>query len=364
MEHEERAILAALHSIKGIGNRTLWTLVDFFGSFTACWTAKPEQLYSSTLSAEIVQSILDFRKQLDPVQYLNKILSQGINIVSWQDSEYPLTMRNISNPPYVFYSQGRMEYITNKPCIGIVGSRQASNYGKTVARRLAMELAGYGITVVSGMARGIDSEAHRGALENGATVAVLGNGLNIIYPPENKHLLEQIIASGLVISEFPLNTGPEPKNFPMRNRIISGLCRGIVVVEAARKSGALITADFALEQGRDVFAVPGSINSQKSEGTNNLIKQGAKLVSCIEDIIEEYPDLMASHAQTCISQGELELHDEQEINIINLMGCEEHHFDELLQLSGMNVGQLSTLLLRLELQGIIRSLAGNYYIRV
>ncbi|WP_054694481.1 DNA-processing protein DprA [Syntrophomonas palmitatica] len=261
MEPKETAALAVLHSIKGIGNKTLWTIAENFGSFAACWNAPTERLNAAPLSAEIVRDIIELRKRVDPLQYLESILSRGIRAVSWQDSEYPAQLRNISNPPYIFYCQGQIEAAA-QPCIGIVGSRQASNYGRTVAHRFARELAGHGITIVSGMARGIDSEAHLGALESGKTAAVLGNGLNIIYPPENKHLFEQITMSGLVMTEFPLNSGPEPKHFPMRNRIISGLCRGIVVIEARQKSGALITADFAWSRGATYLRYPVQLTAK------------------------------------------------------------------------------------------------------
>jgi len=218
------------------------------------------------------------------------------------------------------------------------------------------------IVVVSGLARGIDSEAHRGALETGRTVAVLGCGLDVVYPPENDKLYSDIAANGAVISEFPRHTGPEPGNFPMRNRIISGLCRGVVVVEAQEKSGALITADFALEQGRDVFAVPGPINSKTSVGTNNLIKQGAKLVSSLADIIEEY-EVLAGPVSKEPQQAILSFLSGEESQIMEIIANDPGHFDSLLERTGFNIGQLSTLLLQLELRGIIVALPGNYYIK-
>ncbi len=212
----------------------------------------------------------------------------NLNVLTRQDDEYPQNLKNILYPPIVLYVKGRLK---PQDCnsIAIVGSRLASFYGLSCAEKLAGELANYGLTVVSGMARGIDTASHRGALkQNGRTIAVIGSGFNRIYPPENKGLCEEIAGSGAVISEFPIDTPPEKENFPRRNRIISGLSLGVVVVEAARNSGALITADFALEQGREVFALPGKVDSSTSFGTNELIKQGAKLVSCVDDIIEEF----------------------------------------------------------------------------
>lgn len=360
MDLTEKAILCVLHSANGVGNRSLWKIKDEFGTFQACYEANNSRLCSSFLPGEAVENIIS-KKNIDPESYLHKVMADGINILTWEDEDYPSLLRQIVNPPYVLYYRGQIEY-SEYPAIAVVGSRVASHYGKNTARKFGSELAARGITVVSGMARGIDSEAHRGALETGKTIAVLGCGLNIVYPPENEKLYSEIVSAGAVISEFPPNTGPEPGNFPMRNRIISGLCRGVVVIEAKQKSGALITTDFALEQGRDVFAVPGPINSKTSEGTNNLIKQGAKLVTCCQDIIEEYSDLAAAELGLP-QQASLSFLTGDETKLLDAFNNEPCHFDDLLQITGFDFGQLSTILLELEFRGIIRGLPGNYYIK-
>lgn len=361
MDQKEKTFLCTLHCVNGIGTKSLWKIKEVFGSFQACYEASNHQLQASFLAKDVVDSIVDIRSS-DPEVSFNRMVADGIKTVTWDEDAYPAMLRHISNPPYILYYRGQIEYLYS-PTIALIGSRLASYYGKNTARKLGRELAARGITVVSGLARGIDSEAHRGALEAGYTVAVLGCGLDIIYPPEHEKLYSEITASGAIISEFPRHTGPEPGNFPMRNRIISGLCRGIVVVEAQEKSGALITADFALEQGRDVFAVPGPINSKTSVGTNNLIKQGAKLVAGCQDITEEYSDLVDSNEPVPLEQGGLPFLTAEENQIIEAMGNDPGHFDYLLDKTGFNIGQLSTLLLQLELRGIIRGLPGNYYIK-
>jgi DNA processing protein len=360
MDRQEKAILCTIHSISGLGNRSLWKIMDAFGSFQKFFEADSKTLYSSFLKPEIIDNLLEKRKGA-PEILMEEYRSQGIEMVTWDESLYPHSLRNISNPPVILYYRGNIE-IAGEICIAVVGSRAASVYGRNVARKLARELAESGIVIVSGMARGIDSEAHRGALETGKTIAVMGSALNVIYPPENRKLFQEIMANGAVISEFPLHTHPEPVNFPLRNRIISGLSRGVIVVEGKEKSGALITADFALEQGRDVFAVPGPINSKTSAGPNNLIKQGAILVTGIEDILEEYYDI--NHTPGTLRQDRLLLLDDNEKLVLEQLAHESLHFDELIQTCGLEIGTLSSVLFKLEFEGIIKSLPGNYYVRI
>ncbi|MDD2372220.1 MAG: DNA-processing protein DprA [Syntrophomonadaceae bacterium] len=360
MDRLEKAILCTIHSIPGLGNRSLWKIKDAFGSFQNFFEADSKTLYASFLKPEIIDNLLKKRKS-SPEILMKEYRSEDIEMVTWDESLYPQNLRNISNPPVILYYRGDIE-VAGQSCLAVVGSRAASVYGRNVARKLARELAESGIVIVSGMARGIDSEAHRGALEVGKTIAVMGSALNVVYPPENRKLFQEIIASGAVISEFPLHTHPEPANFPLRNRIISGLCRGVVVVEGKEKSGALITADFALEQGRDVFAVPGPINSKTSAGPNNLIKQGAILITGIEDILEEYYDI--NRTPGTLKQDRLLLLDDNEKLVLELLANESLHFDELIQNSGLEIGTLSTVLFKLEFEGIIKSLPGNYYVRI
>lgn len=364
MEKFEKAVLCLLHSINGIGHQSLKKIKTEFGSFEKCFFSNRAQLSKSFFKESVIDSIVTIRQKKDPSVFLEEIEKKGIEIVTIYESNYPEALRNIANPPILLYCRGNISIYQNF-CIAVVGSRAATVYGKNVAYNLGKSLADYKIVVVSGMARGIDREAHEGALSNnGDTIAVLGSGIDVIYPWENKILYERICEKGLVMSEFPPGSSPEPGNFPMRNRIISGLSRGVVVVEARLKSGALITADFALEQGKDVFAVPGPIKSQASAGTNNLIKQGALMFSGIEDIIAEYPDLMPSPANTDYKQPELVLLDDKESVIIEHIGCEPCHFDSLLKITGFDIGQLSSILLDLELKGIVKLIPGNYYVKI
>lgn len=362
MEILERAALCTLHSIKGLGNKSLFNIKKAFTSFKMCFEADSSKLYEK-LPPAVAEEIIKMRRNTDPLAYMERLSSQGIATVSIEDEMYPQILKNISNPPYVIYYKGDIG-ITNRICLAMVGSRLATDYGKNTARRLGQELARQGITVVSGMARGIDSAAHLGALDvGGKTVAVLGSGINVIYPRENVKLFYRIIDEGAVISEFPLDIQPEPGNFPVRNRIISGLCRGVIVVEAKKKSGALITADFALEQGRDVFAVPGPVNSKNSEGTNNLIKQGAKLASCVEDILEEYFHLDTRAASQFLQDDFVVLGEDEKL-IVECISSGARHFDEIIAETKLDIGVISTSLLKLEFRGIVKALPGNYYVRV
>ncbi len=364
MELKELASLYFLHSLDGIGNRSLWKIKQNFTSFQNCLAADSKNLAASFLSPSISDRIVQAREQIDPVKSLQNLLATGTKIACVEDADYPSLLAKIHDPPYLFYYQGELG-ILGGLCIAVVGSRRASNYGRTQAHRFGREMAQEGIVVVSGMARGIDTEAHRGALEGGGkTAAVLGSGLDIVYPPENGELLKKIVEQGIVISEFPPHTHPEPGNFPMRNRLISGLSRGLLVVEAQKRSGALITVDFALEQGRDVFALPGPINSKNSEGTNNLIKQGACVVTELNDILGEYKTVFTNASMGALCQGDLFELDYEERIIITAMGYESVHFDELIYQSGFDIGALSTLLLQMELKGIIKALPGNYYVKI
>lgn len=362
MERSELASLCFLHRISGVGNKTLWKIQRIWGSFKACCEADRTVLQSH-LSASIVEAIIAGRNGPEPAQELDRLLSRGINICTVDDEAYPGLLASIYDPPYLFYYQGNLG-ITSQDCLAVVGARAATNYGKIQARRLSREMAARGWTIISGLARGIDTEAHYGALEaGGKTAAVLGSGIEVIYPPENRRLYEQICQNGLVVSEFPPAARPDPGHFPQRNRTIAGLCRGIVVVEAKQRSGALITADFGLEQGRDIFAVPGPINSPNSEGTNNLIKQGACLVGGFEDILTEYgenPEMPIVRLEP--GNGGLHLN-KREAEFLDILGYEPVHVDVLHRTAGLGPGELSTLLLKMELSGLIRALPGSYYMK-
>jgi DNA processing protein len=285
------------------------------------------------------------------------VLRADVTIINILSDKYPKILIQIPDPPPYLYVKGELP--ASGSAVAIVGSRRASACGLMIAEKLAKELAENGITVVSGMARGIDTAAHRGTLKGGGhCVGVLGCGIDIQYPAENRHLFTSIREKGALISEFPMGTTPRAENFPRRNRIISGLSYGVLVVEAAENSGSLITARYALEQGRDVFAIPGNITYSSSRGTNRLIKQGAKLVECIEDILEELPQgvvnsIPASSAKYTLAP--------LEAAVYTFLSDAPLHIDEIIVKSALTVGEVSVILLRLELNGLITQLPGKHY---
>ena len=288
-----------------------------------------------------------------------KVEAAGVRIVDFLSEEYPKVLLEIPDPPPFLYVRGSLASI--EPALAIVGSRRASTYGMMTTSRLAGELAENGVTIVSGMARGVDTAAHRGALNHGGrSVGVLGSGIDVVYPMENKLLFTEMASSGAIISEFPMGTLPLAENFPRRNRIISGLSRGVLVVEAAEKSGSLITAEYALEQGREVFAVPGNINFSSSRGANRLIKQGAKLVDSVEDILEELPRRPCPNASNTSRSPEFNL-TPREAEVYTLLAGSPLHIDDIIVKSGLTVADVSAILLRLELKGAVMQLPGKNF---
>ncbi|MBN2097071.1 MAG: DNA-processing protein DprA [Candidatus Omnitrophica bacterium] len=298
-----------------------------------------------------------------------KVLTRKDNFItlSLSDQGYPANLKYIYDPPQTLYVQGKL-FPQDNIAIAIVGSRRATYYGLNNAENLAFELAALGITIVSGLARGVDSAAHKGALKaGGRTIAVLGSGLNVIYPAENQELAEEIARHGAVISEFTPDTGPQRYNFPRRNRIISGLSLGIVVVEAAKKSGALITAYSALDQGREVFALPGKVDSFTSRGTHDLIKQGAKLVDSTQDILEELEPLLAAYTKEHQDKEQPTIQPnltEEENSVYSCLSSEALQVDEIMQKTNFSYGRLSTALLKLEYKKLIKQLPGKTFMRL
>jgi DNA processing protein len=283
---------------------------------------------------------------------------------------YPALLEEIHDPPLVLYAKGRLE-VLESPCVAIVGTRRPTCYGLQMAEGLSADLGRRGVTIVSGLARGIDAAAHRGCLESqGRTIAVLGCGIDVVYPREHTQLTRQIAQQGLLLTEFPPGTSPSPQNFPIRNRIISGLALGALIVEASEYSGSLITARLALEQNREVFAVPGNLTSPQSFGPNFLIKQGAKLVQCWRDIVEEFPPenrriILADEDTRPRREPELELLSEEERRLLDFLETDcATEFDKIYRSSGMSIPTLSNLLLELELRGRIRQVPGNLYVKV
>lgn len=275
--------------IPGLGTRGALKVISAFGSPERVYAASLTELESCGVPGNVARDIASQRGLAESAREVERAALLGFRIVVASSGEYPAVLRQIPDPPLALYVAGDVKAIANH-AIAVVGTRRPTAYGSSVAHRLAADLAARQLTIVSGLARGVDSAAHRGAIEaGGTTVAVLGSGLDVVYPKENKKLAEKVAACGAVISEFPLGTSPAPENFPIRNRVISGLSLGVVVVEAAEYSGSLITARLALEQNREVFAVPGNITSAQSFGPNLLIKQGAKLVDQWLDVVEELP---------------------------------------------------------------------------
>jgi len=284
----------------------------------------------------------------------------GVRVITFLAEEYPKLLLEIPDPPPYLYVKGELR--GSETAVAIVGSRRASTYGMHTTTRLASDLAGHGITVVSGMARGVDTAAHRGALSSGGrTIGVLGCGIDVIYPPENRRLFEEMASSGAIVSEFPLGTLPLAENFPRRNRIISGMSRGVLVVEAMEKSGSLITAQYALEQGREVFAIPGNINSGASRGTNRLIKDGAKLVEGVEDILEELPHRIGTAAAAGAAPAPDFALTPKEAAVYTLLAEAPRHIDDVIVKSGLTVGDVSAILLALELKGAVMQLPGKIF---
>ena len=363
------ACYAALLSASGVGIPGAERLALRMGGAREAWTAGDEAL-RRCLGENGAAALLALRREKPelPEIIAEEAEKRGIRILTREDDEYPAVLREIAKPPLALFVRGNP--ICDAERIAMVGSRHASLYGKRVSEEIAMGLAGRGVTVVSGAARGVDSAAHKGALRAGRTVAVLGCGADVAYPKENARLLDEIAATGAVVSEYPPGTQPLPAFFPQRNRIISGLSRGTVVVEAAERSGSLITAEFALSEGRDVFAVPGSIYSNTSRGCHRLIQQGAKLVTSSEDILEEYPwakETASPEQQTRLfGEDAPEGLSEEEQMVYALLSKEEAlSVDDIIyRMHGRrNASNVAFLLLQMELKGFVEEDENHAYSR-
>ena len=368
----------ALKWVEGVGNVGFKALLEAFGT--------PQKVFEAPLSmikavpgigdktARQIKAFKDWKKVEKELECADRT---GVSIVTSQDPLYPSQLLNTYDYPAFLYVKGHLK--EDDVNVAVVGSRTASTYGKFTTERLCRELVLRGITVISGLARGIDSAAHRGALSGkGRTIAVLGCGLDIVYPPENEKLFDEISLQGALISEFPFGTPPNAPNFPTRNRIISGISLGVVVVEASEKSGSLITARIALEQGREVFAVPGSIDSSGSRGTNKLIKQGAKLIENVEDILEEIlPQVTIAPKLVKPDQRQKQPEDHQKIlnlssdlvlketekTVWQVLSQKPVHIDQIITSTGLTAHEVLGILLNLELQGLIEQKPGKTYMR-
>lgn len=371
----------ALNMVRGVGPRTANLLLDRFGSPANVFGASRAALKAEGLKPETIHELHD-KEILERAQAeLEKLEAMNARVITLADEEYPALLKEIYDPPIVLYVRGDLEAACVCPCLAVVGSRRCSTYGVNAAQSLARDLAAHGVTIISGLARGIDAAAHRGALDaEGHTLGVIGTGLDIQYPKEHAKLAEEVAAHGAVISEFPLGTPPLAQNFPYRNRVISGLCLGVLVIEAAENSGSLITARLASEQNREVFAVPGNITSSASFGPNFLIKDGAKLVQYWRDVIEEFPaeiraqllggepESTAHNASKSQSSAQpafdaVALSAEGQRLLALLPADEPLHIDQLLTSSGLNSGALMSALLELEMKDRIRELPGKCFVK-
>ncbi len=355
----EQAYLVALSQVTHIGPVRLGRLRDRFGTLDLAWRADERDLLA-VLDERTCRAVLAARSRTEPAHVLERIASSGAQVVTVLDEEYPRILREIPGPPPVLYFRGSLpaqEDIT----VAIVGTRRSSSYGREATNRIATDLAAAGVTIVSGLAKGIDGFAHRAALEaGGRTLAVMASGVDIVYPPEHRQLAERIVDSGALISDYPPGTKPDAPNFPARNRIISGLSVATIVVEAPARSGALITVGFAADQGRDVYAVPGSILSHASDGTNRLLRQGATPLTCAADLLD---DLQLSSAVPADEPAQVAFPmTDEERAIYALVTAEPQHIDELAYSAGITISQASALMTMLELKGLVANAGAQHFV--
>jgi DNA processing protein len=373
MESDEYLGWLALALTPGLGARMAGKLLREFSSPEAIFAASLTALEGQHLPAAVAQAIHTRQPLSDAAKELALVQAAGVRLLTWDEPQYPVRLREIYDPPPLLYVRGNVELLA-RHSISIVGARRPTPYGNQMAERLGRDLAERGVVVISGLARGIDSSAHKGALSStlGATIGVLGCGIDVVYPKENKKLFVDMEQRGAIITEFPMGTFPAPQNFPIRNRIIAGMGLGVVVVEGAQYSGSLITARLAMEFGREVYGVPGNATQPSSFGPNQLIKQGAKLVTGWEDVIEELPtpvraELLPVEAATAKERATLVEQDlgPTERPLYELLSLDEsRHVDELVEQSGLTSSEVLAALFDLELKGVVRQLPGKQFLKV
>ena len=354
----------ALKMIPNLGNISYKRLLDRFGDPVNVLNAKLHELLEiEGIRVETAKRIVSKSWEGDPQKELERLKKTGARLITILDACYPKDLKAIHDPPPLLYVRGN-DIPQNRTMVAVIGSRNPSHYGLKVTEEICQGLAIRNVAIVSGMAQGIDAAAHWGCLRGkGYTIAVLGSGIDVIYPKSNRKLFNYIAERGSVLTEFPIGTPPEAKNFPIRNRIISGLSKGVVVVEASRRSGSLITASFALEQGREVLAVPGSIESFKSTGTHLLIKQGATLVENADDVLQELGLNVPYSPQGAILKRETSrLMDEDEKKVYEILGNYPLHIDYIVRYSNFDSARVAGLLTRLELKGLVRQLPGKMFV--
>src|ERR1700723_3260740 len=363
----------ALALTPGLGARMAGKLLREMGHPQQIFNPSLTELESHHPPAAVAQAIHSRRPLSDAAKELAAAQAAGCKLLTWDEPEYPARLREIYDPPPLLYVLGKIELL-NRHVISMVGSRRPTPYGNQMAERLARDLAARGLVIASGFARGVDASAHRGALSSptGATIGVLGCGVDVVYPKENKKIFEEMLQRGAIITEFPMGTFPAPQNFPIRNRIIAGMALGVLVIEGAQYSGSLITARLAMEFGREVYGVPGNATQPTSFGPNQLIKQGAKLVTSWEDVIEELPTPIRAEllpVETATSEERALLVEKDlapaEGTLYHLLGPDEaRHVDDLVELSGLTSSEVLAALFDLELKGVVRQLPGKQFLKV
>jgi len=348
-----------LNLVPGVGPVRFRALLDRFGDAEAAWLASPQALREAGLSRRVAEEVATARAGIDLDRELERVQAEGARIVTLEDESYPVLLRKIEHPPPLLYVKGELTS-QDEWSVAVVGTRRASAYGREAARVIAGGLARSGIAVVSGLARGIDSQAHRAALDSGGrTIAILGCGIDVIYPPENAKLAQQVARNGALVTEYALGTPPDARNFPPRNRIISGMTLGVVVVEAGERSGTHITAGYAAEQGREVFAVPGRITSPGSRGTNRLIQDGASPVVEVEDILEALNlHMVGQHEAARVVAPD----NEMEAQILQHLSADPVHLDDVGRQVGAPIQEVSSTLTLMELKGMVRQVGGMKYV--
>ncbi|HEX9896566.1 MAG TPA: DNA-processing protein DprA [Dehalococcoidales bacterium] len=345
--------------VPGIGRVRLNQLENHFGNLESAWKAPAGELRQARLDDSVIRAITTWRPKIALDDEMEKLKRYGVQLLTWHDDNYPARLKEIYDYPPLLYIRGSLT-AADEWCLAVVGTRRATAYGRQVTEEIVSDLARNNITIISGLARGIDSVSHQAALDaGGRTIAILACGLDIIYPSENLNLARRIIENGALLSEYPLGTKPKPDHFPRRNRILSGMSLGVLVTEAGEGSGALITANLALEQNRDVLAVPGSILSPSSRGVNNLIQEGAKLVQNCQDILEEL-NLRAVAQQ--LEFKEIIPESETESVLLKRLSTEPAHIDNICAGSGLPVATVSSTLAMMELKGLIRSVGNMSYV--
>ncbi len=370
---EESFFWLGFSLVPEIGPRRIALLKSVFHELRAAWTASEHAIRNAGLGGKALENLLRARSQLDLAREMDRIHRLGARLITLDDDDYPPHLKPLADAPPVLYVKGSL-LPTDANAIAAVGTRKATHYGRSAAHQLCKQLASHGVTIISGLAQGIDAAAHQGALEGGRTIAVLGCGIDRIYPPEHTELASHILQRGAIVSEFPLGAPPEGRNFPRRNRVISGMSRGVLVIEAPDQSGAIITAGLAAEQGRDVFAVPGSIFSSASTGTHRLIQDGATLVMRGSDVLNalKFADILPEPVMMPMPtipvstdlSAEPVADDEVtdvEISLMRLLSKSPTHIDELVQLSGFPIATVSSALTMLELKGLAQNIGHMQY---